>query len=354
MPTFNSPWQNLLANAVQGLAGAGLQAYGIHSTNQANAENAAKMVPQLAQMGVSVPEGVSSGLSSQDPQTRALALALTDKKMKKADDVEAQQAELEKYRQQQGIQFDNQKQLKQMELDAQRSQKDSEANQQRLTNTQSLRTSLNGLKETEDFKTASTTYQAMEKAAGIDSKAADLIFKKAFERVSNPGSVVSPTEAQALNDIQSFYDQNQGRLDAFFGGGELSAPVRKQMLEIARNYRNGLADTYEQAAQPYLKDASDFGISKDRILTVPFLSEKKRDPEAWAAKNKGGDYEKQFGGTAAPLNPAAVAGPAPQGSAVVSAAPPADNVALPYGLPPLNPGLEYWNSPDGLKIVRKK
>lgn len=327
LPTFESPWATGLASALQGLAGAGLQGYGVYSANKENAENAAQMVPKLGEMGVQVPEGVAAGLSSEDPQTRALALALTEQQMKNADAQVAAKSEIEKYRQQQDIQFENQRKLKQMEIDQKRGEEAEQAAQQRLANTEKLRSSLNSLKETQDFKSASIAFNAMEKAAGMDSEAANLFFKKAFERTSNPGSVVSPTEAAALDNMQSFYDQNKGALDKFFtGNGTLQKPIKDQMLMIAKNYRDGIASTYEQAAQPYLMDAEDAGIKADRILTVPFL---KRPKEA----------AEQLG-----LTPAAP---------MVSMQAPSDNVSNPLGLPPAPAGHEYRMSPDGIVLVRK-
>lgn len=345
-PTYEQPWQNLLASGLQSALSVGLQGYGQYSANQANAENAAAMIPQMSKMGIETSPELQAGLTSENPQSRQLALALLDGQMAAKQTQQSNQMELDKFRQQQQIQFENQKALKQMEMDQQaareaqdraaKSAKEAKDDAQtKLSNTQALRTSLNSLKETQDFKVASQTFDAMEKAAGMDTEAANLFFKKAFERVSNPGSVVSPTEAAALDNVQSFYDKNKGEIDAFFGGGKLSEPTRQQMLTIARNYRNGIADTYQEAAQPYLKDATDAKIPHDRILTVPFLSEKKRDPLAFAAKQKG---------EVAKIAPAAKNT--------------GDNIwqqatapALPQGLEPLPFGYKYQMTPNGPIII---
>lgn len=335
-PTYKQPWQNLLASGLQSALSVGLQGYGQYSANQANAENAAAMIPQMSKMGIETSPELQAGLTSENPQSRQLALALLNGQMEAKQTQQNNLMELDKFRKQQQIQFENQKALKQLEIDQQKAKDAKDDRQTKLSNTQSLRTSLNSLKETQDFKVASQTFDAMEKAAGMDTEAANLFFKKAFERVSNPGSVVSPTEAAALDDIQSFYDTNKGEIDRFFGGGKLSEGTRRQMLTIARNYRNGIADTYKEAAQPYLKDATDAGISHDRILTIPFLSEEKRDPLAFASNQKG---------KVAKIVPAAKNT--------------GDNVwqqatapALPQGLEPLPFGYKYQMTQDGPIIVQ--
>ena len=53
LPQFESPWQNFLAAGLQNLVGLGMKGYGARLTNQANAENAAQMIPQLGNLGVS-------------------------------------------------------------------------------------------------------------------------------------------------------------------------------------------------------------------------------------------------------------------------------------------------------------
>lgn len=332
LPTFKSPWQNLLANAVQGLAGAGLQAYGIHSTNQANAENAAAMMPQLDQMGVSVPDGVKAGLTSTEPQTRALALALTEQKMKAADAVAAQEAEFAKLKKQEEIK----QQVK--------------APEQRFDNEGKLRGELEApLKQ---FQTSTRIFGTMMDAASKDDKIADISLISGIAKLRDPDSAVMQGEFNVNSDTASWLEKQFGNVRSVVDGkGKLTPDIRAKMLDAAKDYWENSRSQYELAAAPRRDMAIRQNLNPENVIMVPY--DKGSYAELLAKMPSLTASRSPFAG-APTTSPAAVAGPAPQGSAVVSAAPPADNVALPYGLPPLNPGLEYWNSPDGLKIVRKK
>lgn len=330
MPTFESPWQNLLANAVQGLAGAGLQAYGIHSTNQANAANAAAMLPELDKMGVAVPAGVRDGLASENPQTRALALALTENKMKAQDAAAAQEAEFAKFKRQE----DYKKGVKEPEM--------------KFDNEGKLRNELEApLKQ---FQTSTRIFGTMIDAAGKDDKIADISLISGIAKLRDPESAVMQGEFNVNTDTASWLEKQFGNVRSVVDGkGKLSPDTRAKMLEAAQDYWENSRSQYELAAAPRRDMAIRQQLNPDNVVMVPYEAnayEKllSKMPKATAPSSP-------FVGE---QGPAAMPAPAPDGSTVEMAAPPSDKVAMPYGLPPLAPGFEYRNSPDGMKIVRTK
>lgn len=332
MPTFKSPWQNLLANAVQGLAGAGLQAYGIHSTNQANAENAAKMLPQLDQMGVALPQGVRDSLASKDPQTRALALALTENRMKAQDAAAAQEAEFAKFKRQE----DYKKGVKEPEM--------------KFDNEGKLRGELEApLKQ---FQTSTRIFGTMMDAAGKDDKIADISLISGIAKLRDPDSAVMQGEFNVNTDTASWLEKQFGNVRSVVDGkGRLSPETRSKMLDAAKDYWENSRSQYELAAAPRREMAMRQQLNPDNVIMVPY--ERSAYEELLAKMPKVTASNSPFG-AAAGQGPAAVAGPAPDGSSVQMAPQPSDNVSMPYGLPPLSPGFEYRNSPDGIKIVRTK
>ena len=332
MPTFKSPWQNLLANAVQVLAGAGLQAYGIQATNQANAENAAAMIPELDKMGVAVPAAMRDGLASENPQTRALALALTEGKMKAQEAAAAQEAEFAKFRRQEDY------------------KKDVKAPEMKFDNEGKLRGELEApLKQ---FQTSTRIFGTMMDAAGKDDKIADISLISGIAKLRDPESAVMQGEFNVNTDTASWLEKQFGNVRSVVDGkGKLSPETRAKMLEAAQDYWENSRSQYELAAAPRREMALRQNLNPDNVIMVPYQASAYESllakmPKATAPNSP-------FAGSLA-QGPAAVAGPAPDGASVQMAAPPSDKVAMPYGLPPLSPGFEYRNSPDGMKIVRTK
>lgn len=329
LPTFQSPWQNALASTLQGLGGAALQAYGIHATNKANAENAAQMIPQLSQMGVNVPDGVATGLASEDPQTRALALALTEQKMKAADTAAAQQAELRDF-------------VKKEEI-----KKTLAAPQQNIDNESKLRGELEApLKQ---FQTSTRIFGTMIDAAGKDDKTADISLISGIAKLRDPDSAVMQGEFNINTDVPSWIEKQFGNVRAEIEGkGRLSPDTRAKILAAAKDYWENSRQQYEFAAAPRVELARRQQLNPDNVLMVPY------ERNAYdSILSKMPSFSNANSPFAAPSAPAPVAGPSPDGSVVQMAPKPSDNVAMPYNLPPLSAGFEYRMSPEGIKIVRK-
>jgi hypothetical protein len=337
LPTFESPWATGLASALQGLAGAGLQGYGVYSANKENAENAAQMVPKLAEMGVEVPEGVSAGLSSEDPSTRALALALTEQRMKASDAAAAQAAELRNFENKERLKGNIEKELK--------------GPQMNYDNESKLRGELDApLKQ---FQTSTRIFGTMVDAAGKDDKIADISLISGIAKLRDPESAVMQGEFNVNTDTASWLEKQFGNVRAVVDGrGKLSPETRAKMLAAAQDYWENSRQQYESAAVPRLEMARRQQMNPENVLMVPY---ERKAYDSILAKMA------QFGQPTPPpqymggnmVGPAAVAGPSPDGSPMVSMQAPTDNVTNPFGLPPAPAGHEYRMSPDGIVLVRK-
>jgi hypothetical protein len=326
LPTFESPWQNALANAMQGLGAAGLQAYGIYSTNKANAENAAAMIPEMSKMGVNVSPEVAGGLSSENPQTRALALALTEQRMKAQETAAAQEAEFAKFKRQEEL------------------KKGLDAPQKNYDNESKLRGELE--KPLAQFQTSTRIFGTMIDAADKDDKIADISLISGIAKMRDPESAVMQGEFNVNTDTASWLEKQFGNVRSVVDGkGRLSPETRAKMLAAAQDYWENSRQQYEFAAVPRVDMARRQQMNPDNVLMVPY---EKSAYESILSKmpNVGAP-------AASPTMPPAVAGPSPDGSSVRMAPPPSDNVGLPYNLPPLPAGQEYRMSPEGIVIVRK-
>lgn len=347
LPTFESPWATGLASALQGLAGAGLQGYGVYSANKENAENAAQMVPKLGEMGVQVPEGVAAGLSSEDPQTRSLALALTEQQMKNADAAVAAKAEMANFQTKEQIKSDIE--LKEYER-KEKLNKELKGPQVNYDNESKLRGELEApLKQ---FQTSTRIFGTMIDAAGKDDKTADISLISGIAKLRDPDSAVMQGEFNINTDVPSWIEKQFGNVRAEIEGrGRLSTETRGKLLAAAKDYWENSRQQYEMAAVPRLEMARRQQMNPDNVLMVPY------EPKAY--ENIMSKFQ-QFGQpTPAPQmmgsmgGPAAVAGPSPDGSPMVSMQAPTDNVTNPFGLPAAPAGHEYRMSPDGLVLVRK-
>lgn len=348
LPTFESPWATGLASALQGLIGSGLQGYGVYSANKENAENAAQMVPKLAEMGVQVPEGVAAGLSSEDPQTRALALALTEQQMKNADAAAAAQADLANFQTKEKIKSDIE--LGEYEK-KEKLNKELRGPQQNYDNESKLRGELEApLKQ---FQTSTRIFGTMVDAAGKDDKIADISLISGIAKLRDPDSAVMQGEFNVNTDTASWLERQFGNVRSVVdGSGRLSPETRAKMLNAAKDYWENSRQQYEMAAVPRLDMARRQQMNPDNVLMVPY------EPKAYdniLSKFQQFGQPRQapqmMGGNV--VGPAAVAGPSPDGSPMVSMQAPTDNVSNPYGLPPAPAGHEYRMSPDGLVLVRK-
>ncbi|NDF13034.1 MAG: hypothetical protein EB060_09515 [Proteobacteria bacterium] len=344
LPTFESPWASGLASALQGLAGAGLQGYGVYSANKENAENAAQMVPKLAEMGVEVPEGVSAGLSSEDPQTRALALALTEQRMKARDAAEAQAAEMRAFEQKERIksgielgEFEKKERLKGPQVN--------------YENESKLRGELDA--PAKQFQTTTRIFGNMIDAAGRDDKVSDITLISGIAKMRDPDSAVMQGEFKVNENAASFLENQFGNLRSVVeGSGRLTPEVRAKLLAAGKDHWENSRQQYEFAAAPRLEMARRQQMNPENVLMVPY------EPKAYDSILR---KFQQFGKPPPPppfmggnmVGPAAVAGPSPDGSPMVSMQAPADNVTNPFGLPPAPAGHEYRMSPDGVVLVRK-
>lgn len=333
LPTFESPWQNALANAMQGLGAAGLQAYGIYSTNKANAENAAAMIPEMSKMGVKVSPEVAGGLSSENPQTRALALALTEQKIKAQEAAAAQEAEFAKFKRQEDF------------------KKGLDAPQKAYDNESKLRGELEApLKQ---FQTSTRIFGTMIDAADKDDKIADISLISGIAKLRDPDSAVMQGEFNVNTDTASWLEKQFGNVRSVVDGkGRLSPETRAKMLSAAQDYWENSRQQYEFAAVPRVDMARRERLNPDNVLMVPF--ERSAYDNILSRMPKVTEPSGPFASTTTPAGaPPPMAGPAPDGSTVRMTAPPSDNVSMPYGLPPLAAGYEYRNSPEGIVIVRK-
>lgn len=348
LPTFESPWATGLASALQGLAGAGLQGYGVYSANKENAENAAQMVPKLTEMGVQVPEGVAAGLSSEDPQTRALALALTEQQMKNADAAAAAKAEM--------ANFERKEQIKSaIELGEyekkQKVDRELKGPQQNYDNESKLRGELEA--PAKQFQTTTRIFGNMIDAAERDDKVSDITLISGIAKMRDPDSAVMQGEFNVNKDAASFLESQFGNLRSVVeGSGRLTPEVRAKLLAAGKDHWENSRQQYEFAAAPRLDMARRQQMNPENVLMVPY------EPKAYESiLSKFQQYgqprqaPQMMGGNV--VGPAAVAGPSPDGSPMVSMQAPTDNVSNPYGLPPAPAGHEYRMSPDGLVLVRK-
>lgn len=347
LPTFESPWATGLASALQGLAGAGLQGYGVYSANKENAENAAQMVPKLAEMGVQVPEGVAAGLSSEDPQTRSLALALTEQQMKNADAAAAAKAEMANFARKEQIKSDIE--LGEYER-KEKINKEIKGPQVNYDNESKLRGELEA--PAKQFQTTTRIFGNMIDAAERDDKVSDITLISGIAKMRDPDSAVMQGEFNVNKDAASFLESQFGNLRSVVeGSGRLTPDVRAKLLAAGKDHWENSRQQYEFAAAPRLEMARRQQMNPDNVLMVPY------EPKAY--ENIMSKFQQYGQPTPAPQmmgsmgGPAAVAGPSPDGSPMVSMQAPTDNVTNPFGMPAAPAGHEYRMSPEGLVLIRK-
>lgn len=346
LPTFESPWATGLASALQGLVGSGLQGYGVYSANKENAENAAQMVPKLGEMGVQVPEGVAAGLSSEDPQTRALALALTEQQMKNADAAAAAKAEMANFQTKEQIKSNIELGEYEKKQKVDRELKGPQVN---YDNESKLRGELEA--PAKQFQTTTRIFGNMIDAADRDDKVSDITLISGIAKMRDPDSAVMQGEFNVNKDAASFLETQFGNLRSVVeGSGRLTPEVRAKLLAAGKDHWENSRSQYEMAAAPRLEMARRQQMNPDNVLMVPY------EPKAYESILK---RFQQYGQPAPQMmgsnmaGPAAVAGPSPDGSPMVSMQAPTDNVSNPFGLPPAPAGHQYRMSPDGIVLVRK-
>jgi hypothetical protein len=354
LPTFKNPWQNALANAVQGLAGAGLQAYGIHSTNVANAQNAAAMLPELDKMGVAVPAGIRDGLASENPQTRALALALTEGKMKAQEAAAAQEAELRKFKLQEDYKTDNSIRAKKAEVDAGRLDK-------AFDRESKLRNELGDTDEAKTFSRVHSAFQTMIDSAQKDDRVSDIDLISGIAKIRDPLSAVREGEFKVNENTADWLTKTFGDLKGVvLDKGKLTPEMRGKLLQSAQNYWEASRDAYATKAAPLDAIANEEGLRSGRVISIPYQRTAYDKflagiPSSEQIRRIYAENERRRA-----FAPPPAAGPTPPpigGVSVEIARPTGDIVQQPTPTPtlePLAPGFEYRQSPTGKMYIIEK
>jgi hypothetical protein len=260
LPQFESPWQNFLAAGLQNLVGLGMKGYGARLTNQANAENAAQMIPQLGNLGVSVTPEIQSGLTSTDPQKRALALALTERQMSAADAVRKSDAEFADFKRKELFKdsLDDDKRIG--ELDRNRQAYESQ-----------LRGEVNQLQPKKSFEIADQYFKASVNSALRNDKGSDLNLISNLAKMRDPTSVVREGEVTLTKDTQDFLDKVAGGWRGVaYGTSTLGPDTRSKILLNAKDYWDAARGAYEQQASQYEKVGVSRGLAPDSFIMLPY------------------------------------------------------------------------------------
>lgn len=262
MPVFKNPWTSLLANTAQGLVGYGLQGYGQQVVNEQNAENAAKMVPQLGQLGVNVTPEIQAGLTNTDPQKRALALALVERDMNAASKAAEQQQDFNLFKQKEDY-------------------KDSLANPNRAREADNTKNSLENQyrkdvegQEYQNFQTTSRLLTASIKEAMKDNGNADLSLAVNAAKLRDPSSAAMSGEVQANEEAQGFLNKISGTWRRELEQkGKFSPETRAAFLSTIKNYFESAREAYESKADPMWKLAERKGLDPRNVVMVPYKAQ---------------------------------------------------------------------------------
>jgi hypothetical protein len=258
MPVFKNPWTSLLANTAQGLVGYGLQGYGQQVVNEQNAENAAKMVPQLGQLGVKVTPEIQAGLTNTDPQKRALALALVERDMSAASKAAEQQQDFNLFKQKE---------------DYKKSLTDGVSGKDQFDRGKQIRSEVDG-PPLKAFAETDRYFKAMISAATKDDKISDISMISNLAKLRDPTSVVREGEYKVSADVASALDNQFGNWRAVVEGkAKLNPEIRSRMLGAAKDYWDSSRGLYEVYASKYADLAKRSGLEERDVIMMPYKQE---------------------------------------------------------------------------------
>lgn len=134
-----------------------------------------------------------------------------------------------------------------------------------FSDTRSLREEYNSSQPVKDFSTIRPSFEAIQRAQNVDTRAADIDMVFAFAKMLDPASVVREGEQITLMRTGGVFDTIAGYVSGLTGGGRLTPEVRSNILQQARARYQVAADAHDERLDYYRGLAQENGLNPTQI-----------------------------------------------------------------------------------------
>lgn len=127
---------------------------------------------------------------------------------------------------------------------------------------------LNQIPQAQNYQDVNSNWNAMKKLASQNTQAAAVGMITALAKILDPGAVVREADFTILAEAGSPARRLQGYLDKLKGKGQLTANMKKELLDLGKAHVESRYAAYEQAAENMLFTASKQSIPRDSFQLI--------------------------------------------------------------------------------------